>query len=610
MIVALARAYVVARHEDREALLAALRGMGVLHLVPVHASEDAEAGTLAERSAQTKQALHVIAVTQPAGEPAVGEPARIVKEILELRQRGEELHSRLALLEGEAQHAARWGRVTRTQLEELRACGAEIQLVDVANTDVPALRASVVHVVEQLSRGRSLVILVRPHSDPRRLDAQIIPAPKRELRAVLQEITTIRETTTADGYRLAQLAQRARDVVREAEQIEEQINWIRARRAGFAGERLFGVQGWVPLARAHTLATDLAAAGISAAVHTRPARADERPPTLLFYPRWLRPIRGVFDLLGIRPGYDEVDVSAFFMFAVPLFAGMIIADAGYGLLFLLLPLLLWRRLQPKLGKEKLQLLMMFGAVALVWGAISGVWFGVMPSQLTAAGGWPALVGAAFDRLQLIRGTQEETRIILFKICFLLGSAHLILARVRRLLALAPHSTAIAELGWCGVLAAMLGLIWHLFFGERGALPAPLTGTLFGMGAMGFILVAGFSATGPALGRVAKGIGGALLPMISAFGDTLSYLRLAAVGLAGYYLAVASNTLAADAAHSATWVAGVPVLLVGHLLNIGLILIAIFAHGVRLNLLEFSSNAGIQWTGYAFRPFAKRMSKEH
>jgi V/A-type H+-transporting ATPase subunit I len=204
----------------------------------------------------------------------------------------------------------------------------------------------------------------------------------------------------------------------------------------------------------------------------------------------------------------------------------------------------------------------------------------------------------------------QMRDTLIKVCFLLGSAHLILAHLRRVVALAPSPAALADLGWCGVLGAMLGLIWNLFFREA-PLPGSLTHVSYGAGALGFALVALFGAPDPnPLVRVAKGFGGGLFPLIGAFGDTLSYIRLAAVGLASFYLAVAIDTLAAQAAAAGTWVAGLPILLVGHSLNMTLSLVAILAHGVRLNLLEFSNHSGLQWAGYPYRPFEARTVKEH
>jgi V/A-type H+-transporting ATPase subunit I len=50
--------------------------------------------------------------------------------------------------------------------------------------------------------------------------------------------------------------------------------------------------------------------------------------------------------------------------------------------------------------------------------------------------------------------------------------------------------------------------------------------------------------------------------------------------------------------------------VGHTLNMTLALVAILAHGVRLNLLEYSSHSGLQWAGYPYRPFAAPAAEEH
>ena len=52
---------------------------------------------------------------------------------------------------------------------------------------------------------------------------------------------------------------------------------------------------------------------------TAPAE-DEMPPTLIQYPRWAKPIKGLFDMLGTVAGYKETDVSAPFMIALPIFA--------------------------------------------------------------------------------------------------------------------------------------------------------------------------------------------------------------------------------------------------------------------------------------------------
>lgn len=46
------------------------------------------------------------------------------------------------------------------------------------------------------------------------------------------------------------------------------------------------------------------------------------------------------------------------------------------------------------------------------------------------------------------------------------------------------------------------------------------------------------------------------------------------------------------------------MLVGHGLNIVMGLLSVVVHGVRLNLLEFSGQLGMEWTGTAYAPFKK------
>jgi V/A-type H+/Na+-transporting ATPase subunit I len=608
MIEPMARARVAARHEDRERLLEALRAQGVLHLVPARTDSEGDQRELADELARTRQALQVLKETEPGGETPRGTVSELVAETLELRRRGQELRARLATLQRESREAAVWGHVTAGRMAELARHGVPLRVVVAANSDVAAIPGLVIP-VGPLDDRRSLMVCVGDVEAELPARVTLLDPPVRDPATLEREIGEIRAALDAAPRRLARLARRREELARALVVMEDERALRQALRTGLRGARLYGVEGWVPAARAASLAAGLRAAGIDAAVHLRPALPDERPPTLVRYPRGLRPIRALFDLLGVRPGYDEADPTAFFMVAMPVFAGMLIADAGYGLVFLLGSLVARRRLRNRAWGDALELVMVFGVAALVWGAVSGSWFGVPPSKMQGAGGAFVRLGGALSALQLIRGSEQEARDTLIKFSFLLGSTHLVLAHLRRVVALAPDTSALADLGWCGVLGAMLGVIWHLFFRDA-PLPMAVTRVLLGAGVLGFSLVAAFSTRDPnPLVRVAKGVGGGLFPLIGAFGDTLSYIRLAAVGLAGFYLAVAIDALAVQAAGAATWLAALPILLVGHALNMTLSLVAILAHGVRLNLLEFSSHTGLQWAGYPYRPFAARPPKE-
>jgi len=366
---------------------------------------------------------------------------------------------------------------------------------------------------------------------------------------------------------------------------------------------------------------------VDAAVQTAEPAEGEEPPTLVRYPKWVRPIKGLFDILGTFPGYREYDLAPFFMVALPIFAAMIIGDAGYGLVFLALPLVFYRRLVRAAGKPKTHLLITVGAVTILWGVLTANYFGVTPTdlmkwggfssmeQMSAGSGFCAALGSALRAPALLWSADpDETRFLLIKVSFILGCVHLVLAHVRQAIAYAPDQRAISEVGWCMVLVAMLAVVWKLFSLSLAAFAVPmwLVQAAVIVLLVGYVLAVLFARPELPLGkRIGVGFAASLLPLIGTFGDTMSYIRLMAVGLASYYIASAFNMLGAMVA-SATpwlWIAGAPIIVFGHALNIGLAVIAIFAHGVRLNMLEFSNNAGVQWAGYPYEPFVKQQSKE-
>jgi V/A-type H+-transporting ATPase subunit I len=56
------------------------------------------------------------------------------------------------------------------------------------------------------------------------------------------------------------------------------------------------------------------------------------------------------------------------------------------------------------------------------------------------------------------------------------------------------------------------------------------------------------------------------------------------------------------------VGGILVLVIGHSLNIVMGLLSVVVHGVRLNLLEFSGQLGMEWTGIAYEPFTQTVEE--
>jgi V/A-type H+-transporting ATPase subunit I len=605
MIVKMSKVYVVSCAADKQALLDKLADLGAVHLTPVDPAAAVAAEQTVTAMDSLDRAIQTLSEIEAAGDKPELSPADAASEALEIQRLSAERSNRLTSLHRQYDQLEGWGDVTLEQLDELRGAGVTLEFFDAASSDVANIACDCIESIRTLSEDRVMVAVANrdPEAElPESIEPIDIPARDRpSLKAEAQEID---QALAADSGRLAVLAHMLGDMRKARIELQGRADMTVAERGALADDTLFAIQGWIPAEKAETLSGDLEAAGLQTAVQASAPEEDDAPPTLVRYPRWAKPINALFDILGTTPGYREMDLSPFFMIALPIFAAMLIGDAGYGLIFTTIGLLSYKKIAASTGKPAAQLLLVFGLVMLGWGMISGNYFGITPStfetdgQLTGIGKVMAAIGF------LWRSDAEASRNLIIKISFVFGTVHLVLAHLRAALALGKDIRTLAEIGWAVFLTGMLGVVWFLFFPEELWMPMSVMGGMLGVGAL-MLICFSFPSRNPAK-AVALGLASNILPMISAFSDTMSYIRLMAVGLASYYIALAFNNLAMDVGSGgvALWIPAGLILLFAHTLNIILGLIAVFAHGVRLNMLEFSSNAGVQWAGYPYAPFAK------
>ncbi|MFO8102080.1 MAG: V-type ATPase 116kDa subunit family protein [Dehalococcoidia bacterium] len=590
MIVKMNKAQIVVREEDRERLLDRLGDLGVVHITPINPSEAVADEKTASLLDSTRRAVQILSRIEPAGsKPEIG-VQEAIEEVLTLEHRQIEMDNRLSTLHRQLEQQGLWGDLKLADLEELKSMGVEPLFYLVPSAGIGQFQGELVSVAGYADDGKAVVAVIdRSGQGQVPEEAELLPLPSKDNPSIRKEAADIEAERLSTSERLARLAHLLPELKQWQAQLEEKTRFSIALNSGLKDEELFAIQGWVPADQCETLSSDLEAEGIAAGIRLLDPEEEELPPTLIKYPPMTGPIKSLFDMLGTTPGYREFDISVFFMITMPVFAAMLNGDAGYGIVLLLPAIFIRQKVENKLGKEGMRLLIIFGVATVIWGLLNGNIFGVKPDALASIA-------------PLERGTEEASRNVLIAISFLIGCAHLVTAHLRRILAIFPDMRFLAETGWIIVLLGILGLIWAMF--PFFDLPVESSAIIIVVAA-GMTLVVLFSApySNP-LKRIGVGFASSLLPLISSFGDTMSYIRLVAVGLASYYIAVAFNDLGSMIAGPATWAAAAPVLLFGHALNLILIIIAIFAHGVRLNMLEFSSHCSVEWSGYEFTPFAK------
>lgn len=333
-----------------------------------------------------------------------------------------------------------------------------------------------------------------------------------------------------------------------------------AAREATRSQATFALRAWVPADRADRIEPALAAV-LGAGVVVR--RLDDVPaegaPVLLRN----RPSATAFqNLVGLLswPAARTVDPTGMMAIALPLFFGVMVGDVGYGLCMMLGAWFLRRLVHSSLARQAAHVLAIGGFWAVIFGLLFGELFGSLGHHL----GMPAL--------WFYRGGPEALApLLLFTVA--IGLVHVIIglgigvwvaARLRRKGQLAERA---------GNLLVLVGL-----FAVAGAaasgMPAGALTPAVALVIVGLVLVtASHGALGLLLGP---------LSVIGVIGNVLSYLRLAAVGLASVYLAGVANTLAGEA----PLLFGIIIAVFFHALNLALAAFSPMIQSLRLHYVEF------------------------
>jgi len=621
MIVKMVKMMIASRADDRDRLMEILRERGVVHILPVdpetaQADEDARA-----RLDIMNRAVGQLRHYTPAGQSPDISAQEAANQALAVLRHSAENQNRLTALYRHIQQLDIWGDARLADIESLKQAGASLEFYLVPTAELSDIQARFAWpLAGATDKAQTIVAVVRQDQ----ADEKILPAsaervdlPARDRPDLQAEAAEIDAQLKSAEAELAGLANLLPSMEQELAQLQSHADFQAAANSGLSDQAIYAVQGWVPKKQADDLAAGIAAAGLSVAVQQLAPTEDDQPPTLVEYAFWAKPIQALFAILGTTPGYREYDLAPFFMIAMPIFTAMLVGDAGYGLIFTLVGALFYGKLKKLTSPAAPQLILVFGVATMAWGILTANYFGITPDALASMGGFAsvqamqagqglvAMLGSAVTAAGVLwRSDPEAARNIVMKISFGLACAQLVTAHLRQAIALLPGLKGLAELGWCAFLVGMFGLVWALFFPSPVMPPAVMQWLLIGGGAA--VVLMSYPSKNP-LKMLGLGLVANIMPMIGTFSDTMSYIRLMAVGLASFYIASAFNGLAGDVAKVSPVliIASVIILLAAHALNIILCLIAIFAHGVRLNMLEFSNNAGVQWTGHPYAPFADR-----
>ncbi|MEW6244556.1 MAG: V-type ATP synthase subunit I [Bacillota bacterium] len=358
------------------------------------------------------------------------------------------------------------------------------------------------------------------------------------------------------------------------------------------------LQGWIQADAADDMKRDLETLGAVELVLEDPAPGDSVPVVLKNHPL-IEPFEVVTNLYGF-PKYGEVDPTPLLAPFFFVFFGLALTDAGYGIMLSVLSYLALTRLTlvPS-GKKIFRLLLLGGISTIIFGALTGSWFGdafdLLPPYLGFLQTFrhsitlfdpisdPLLmlgVALALGIVQVLTGITIKMVINIREGRVVEGLAEQApwLVFIPGLVLLGVSSQAMPDLAgvarWVSIAGALL-VMAGASRNQRSVLLKPFVG-LYGLyGVVGYL------------------------------GDVLSYARLLALGLGTGVIGIVVNQIAMLAR-------GIPLLGIvltavimagGHAFNLVINTLGSFVHSGRLQFVEFFTKF-FEGGGKAFKPLKR------
>jgi V/A-type H+/Na+-transporting ATPase subunit I len=588
MIVKMKQITLLVSNRDRGRALERLRNLGVMHIKRKKFLSSGEISFLEDKLAIFEKAIEIIsgsAVKEAQYCPEEKIPS-FIEEIEFLAKDRAVLEERLNLIKKDIDWYRDWGPVSLDAVSSIKDSGLELRVAVLSKEEF-----------KRLSDNQSTFLIKRDRSKFYTAfiaDSQSIPAlnfmdiPKREYSTLIKESEEVARELQEVDQRVEYLSGFKSCFNDYKEFLNKKLDFARVNSELDISEGFSSIEGFVPVDALEALSglSDKEGWGLILREPDNP----EEVPTLIRNPRWLRIIEPVFKLMDTIPGYEEYDISLWFLIFFSLFFAMIVGDGGYGLVFLAAAFLI-RRKKKDFSKQILCLIYSLSFATIFWGAITGNWFGV--ESLSQA---PLLNLLVVESLNSFIDSNQSNLIYL---CFVIGIIHLSIAHLVAALRYINSTKFISHIGWISIGWAMFLLSRDVVLnkGTPKILPFLLIG-----GALAVIL---FSKPQKNLfKRMLSALFDLPFSIINFFADILSYLRLFAVGYASVMIAITFNNMASDIGFDKAlgFLIAVVIIIFGHSLNILLALMSVLVHGVRLNVLEFSTHLDLEWKGKSYKPF--------
>ena len=605
MIVKMSKYAFMVYHREYDAFLTTLRELGVVHVKETNSVLDnAELQALLAERKQVSTAIRYCknlnsqtkeVTVAPARGLTKAEGLKLVGKLEEMQEKQAQLQAAKVSLEKDIAYMDIWGEFSYANIRRLKKAGFDVTFFSCPTSKYePKWGEEYNAFLVNNFQSVTYFVTVTKTGTPIDIDAERPKMPDRGLAKLHLAMEQLLDNIKVLNNQLKEYAAEQYNTLVELEKnIQNEFNLsntlVQTDRE--AGDKLMLLEGFVPTEEAPAMEVALEKEGYY--FQELDIQDGDRVPIKLKnnkFNRLYEPITKMFSL----PNYTEFDPTPLFAPFFMLFFGLCFGDGGYGLLVLLACSFFKRKVNPDF-KPYLTLFQYLGVAAIIVGTCTGSFFGIALADV------PAL-----SKVKDYFVSSDN----LMTFSIVIGLVQIIFGKTVaafKMKAQKGVKYSIAPFAWVFVITALA-----LAFGLpmlNLQLPETVKTVFIGIAVIGLVVAYLYNSPGKNIFlNFGTGLWNTYNMASGLLGDTLSYIRLFAIGLTGAILGGVFNQLAVDMTEGMNIVLRAVcmllILLVGHAINIGLCTISSLVHPLRLIFVEYYKNAEFEGGGKEYRPFKK------
>ena len=605
MIVKMSKYAFMVYHREYDAFLTTLRELGVVHVKETNSVLDnAELQALLAERKQVSTAIRYCknlnsqtkeVTVAPARGLTKAEGLKLVGKLEEMQEKQAQLQAAKVSLEKDIAYMDIWGEFSYANIRRLKKAGFDVTFFSCPTSKYePKWGEEYNAFLVNNFQSVTYFVTVTKTGTPIDIDAERPKMPDRGLAKLHLAMEQLLDNIKVLNNQLKEYAAEQYNTLVELEKnIQNEFNFsntlVQTDRE--AGDKLMLLEGFVPTEEAPAMEVALEKEGYY--FQELDIQDGDRVPIKLKnnkFNRLYEPITKMFSL----PNYTEFDPTPLFAPFFMLFFGLCFGDGGYGLLVLLACSFFKRKVNPDF-KPYLTLFQYLGLAAIIVGTCTGSFFGIALADV------PAL-----SKVKDYFVSSDN----LMTFSIVIGLVQIIFGKTVaafKMKAQKGVKYSIAPFAWVFVITALA-----LAFGLpmlNLQLPETVKTVFIGIAVIGLVVAYLYNSPGKNIFlNFGTGLWNTYNMASGLLGDTLSYIRLFAIGLTGAILGGVFNQLAVDMTEGLNIVLRAVcmllILLVGHAINIGLCTISSLVHPLRLIFVEYYKNAEFEGGGKEYRPFKK------